>query len=45
MIREQLKVREEQMALMQESRRQREQMKKNAVYAENVSSALPCIQS
>lgn len=37
-IREQLKVREEQTALIQESRRQREQLKKNAAYAENVRS-------
>lgn len=37
LIREQLKVKEEQSALVKESRRQREQLKKNLVYAENVS--------
>ena len=35
-IREQLKVREEQSALMRESKRQKEQLKKNELYAQNV---------
>lgn len=36
-IREQLKVREEQSALMRESKRQKEQLKKNELYAQNVT--------